>query len=829
MWKNLVLMLSLVLCMSLLAQDRWAFIVGVSEYPAWQEKLPALPSCATDAQTLATILTSEYCEFDPEQVLLFTNENASYQNIQKSLVEQLGKTKPEDFVFFVFLGHGVIEYDRMHLLLHNSQPDQLSQTALSLDRLADLLTTYIPAKRLLIALDTRHSSQSLGGSWQTNIGWSLGLSDKELAILNSCAPYQMSQSRSGSGIFSYFMKRTLLGSSYLGKAADANQDGLITVTEFGEYLSNTIRFSGLGQHPIFWGKSDIVLACHIQKPIVKMISPTFLQNRGKAMVGNFILQLAFNRRLTSIQVNGQDGVMGIATERQGIYPFQHYTYQIPFTTKISPEQSSILVVVHDEDSQRWELKVPLVWCSRGWYGEWMPPGMTKASEIGIYRWEPDQSEMVYIPEGPAMLGIPEESQASLLAEVKELYICLKRLQNWQEQDYRFRRTLLQGLQETHDAIRPLVKQLNQIYQKTRLWDQVQRNTSKMPTQQPIPDVPVSPQTMRSDQALDQQASSFYPDTAGNVDAPSPTSAAPQNASGIADDNAAHPNTTASSSISTVPLDPHELLGEQASPQTRAMANMQVDPNALPKFQEMLRQSQQDLGNISQQKQEYQDILDYLDLLIHNDEKIFAEWRPRTIHISGFYIDRYEVTNAQYRRFCTQAARPTPMAPSWNADYLFIDDYPVIAVSWEDAMAYSSWANKKLATAAQWEKAARTPQGFHYPWGNQEPDLMLVNGQVAPPVDVADSQTPRMRPLAVRSLPPGSFGCYHLSGNVHEWCQDLAFLPTMEMPVVGQEHHVTKGGSYASPSLLLSSWFMQPFRADTRRSDLGFRCVVEAEK
>lgn len=740
------LLICLFITLPLNAQTRWAFIIGITEYPQWQKTLPVLDSTFVDAQNLSTILTSEYGKFKTENVCLLTNEQATYQAVQQVLVQQLGQTKPEDFVLFVFFGHGVIEYDQMHLLLYDSDPNQISQTSLSLPRLADLLSVCIPAKRVFLCLDARHSQQSLGGSWKTNIGWTLELSSKELAILNSSAPYEIAKSQSGSSIFGYFIKHAFLGTPYLDKYPDADQDGILTVAEFGDYVSNTIRFSGLGQHPIFFGKSNAELADHIYEPMVQIISPTFLPDRGKPSAINFTFRIIFDRPLVNLQINGQDVALITITPKDRPPTFEHYVYHSQFTTNISAEQTSLTMTMQDEEEQSRTLTVPLIWRSRGWYGEWMPPGMTKASEIGVYLWQADQSEMIYIVEGPSLLGIPRESTEDLLNEIKDLQVCLKRLQTWYEQDYHFRRSLLQGLQETHDAIQPLVKQLNQIYIKTALFDEIQRRGANMP----------------NDKTIDK---------------------------------------------TIAPLPP------------------QIEPNALPKFREMLRQSRHDLANISQQNQEYQDILEYLELFIQTHQQILEESKAHTIFIPGFYIDRCEVTNTQYRKFCEQTARPNPIAPAWNVDYCFIDDYPVISVSWEDATAYSWWAKKNLPTAYQWEKSARTNQGFNYPWGNQEPNLALVNACVAPPVDIADTQTPRMWPLAVRSLPPGHSLCYHLAGNVHEWCQDLASLPNTESLLIGQEYRVTKGGSYASPGLLVSSWFMQPFHAFTRRSDLGFRCIV----
>lgn len=257
----------------------------------------------------------------------------------------------------------------------------------------------------------------------------------------------------------------------------------------------------------------------------------------------------------------------------------------------------------------------------------------------------------------------------------------------------------------------------------------------------------------------------------------------------------------------------------------------------------------------------------------------GEGPARTVELDPFYIDQHAVTNAEFLEFVretdyTTTAEETGWSfvfskflseeqeqyvvgsasgtPWWSAvrnatwyrpegpgssisDRL---DHPVVHVSWNDAIAYCNWANKRLPTEAEWERAARGGlTGKRYPWGDElTPDgehrCNIWQGEFPTENTGEDGY---LGTAPVDEYEPNGHGLYNVSGNVWEWCNDWfsdsyhtdSSNANPRGPADGEEKSM-RGGSY-----LCHRSYCNRYRVAARNStgpestlgNTGFRCAV----
>jgi len=178
--------------------------------------------------------------------------------------------------------------------------------------------------------------------------------------------------------------------------------------------------------------------------------------------------------------------------------------------------------------------------------------------------------------------------------------------------------------------------------------------------------------------------------------------------------------------------------------------------------------------------------------------------PMSVLLNGFWMDQYQVTYEQYQQFLVATGTQSP-------NVLGERNHPVRGVTWDQAAAYCSWANKRLPNEAEWEAAGRGP-GTNpqlYPWGDDPTD----NGNV---FDLPDLDTYEVGSL---SFNKSLAGIYDMVGNIWEWVgEPYASIPS--------DSKILRGGRFGLPVLELS------YRLITSQDDeryiqyAGFRCAAD---
>jgi len=213
----------------------------------------------------------------------------------------------------------------------------------------------------------------------------------------------------------------------------------------------------------------------------------------------------------------------------------------------------------------------------------------------------------------------------------------------------------------------------------------------------------------------------------------------------------------------------------------------------------------------------------------SDKAAQSDEKPQhTVYVDAFWIDRTEVTNAQYKK-CAQAGACKASGYAGDSKYNG-DDQPAVGVDWNRAQACCQWAGRQLPTEAQWEKAARGAQadGRIYPWGNQP-----ATCEYAVMKDGSGSGCGKDAPWPVGGKPKGvsPYGALDMAGNVWEWVADwydekyYANSPSRNPigPSSGQ-YRVLRGGSFVYDAQNVRGAYRGGNLPGHWYWNLGFRCV-----
>ena len=210
-----------------------------------------------------------------------------------------------------------------------------------------------------------------------------------------------------------------------------------------------------------------------------------------------------------------------------------------------------------------------------------------------------------------------------------------------------------------------------------------------------------------------------------------------------------------------------------------------------------------------------------------------------VNLAPFYIDRFPVTNAEYKRFIRSTDYPPPA--HWHGARLRHgeENLPVVGVNWHDATAYAQWAGKRLPTEAEWEKAARGVDGRIYPWGDNFEPSNSANETHSVTENtnsglIAQLLTDHLTPVGSRPSVSSPYGTDDMAGNVWEWTADW-YRPYNENRhherEYGAKQKVLRGGSWLE---VRDHTAEQYFRCANRlhapqdyaAKNIGFRCAKD---
>jgi sulfatase modifying factor 1 len=214
----------------------------------------------------------------------------------------------------------------------------------------------------------------------------------------------------------------------------------------------------------------------------------------------------------------------------------------------------------------------------------------------------------------------------------------------------------------------------------------------------------------------------------------------------------------------------------------------------------------------------------------NDNGYDAEdEKPSRVHLSSYYIGKYDVTNDQFTQFVS-VSRYKASGPWQTYSKKWGGNAPVVEISWKDARAYCDWAKLRLPSEAEWEHAARGEQGFSYPWGDKWDSSRCCCSH--------KSRADAGRPSPVSDFPNGAspFGCFQMTGNVSQICSSKD-KPYPYNPQDGREdltgpgYRCLRGGRWIIPEIY-SVFFLATGRdlikPDSYSYDVGFRVACDSK-
>jgi serine/threonine-protein kinase len=219
--------------------------------------------------------------------------------------------------------------------------------------------------------------------------------------------------------------------------------------------------------------------------------------------------------------------------------------------------------------------------------------------------------------------------------------------------------------------------------------------------------------------------------------------------------------------------------------------------------------------------------------------VYYDEKPiHLVRLNAFWIDQTEITNAMFAAFLNEHSnllgdRITALDTKDEDAHIHLADgswqaiqgyeaHPVVEVTWYGAVAYCSWAGRRLPTEAEWEKAARGTDRRIYPWGNDEPNADMLNFNY----EIGDTSK-------VGSYPKGSspYGALDMAGNIWEWTADwyvqTYYVNSPSVNPLGPDsgaYRVLRGGAWSYRDTYARSMHRSKGAPFVSHDFIGFRCA-----
>ena len=210
-----------------------------------------------------------------------------------------------------------------------------------------------------------------------------------------------------------------------------------------------------------------------------------------------------------------------------------------------------------------------------------------------------------------------------------------------------------------------------------------------------------------------------------------------------------------------------------------------------------------------------------------------EYPNHKVYLDAFYLDRFEVTFADFEAYLASHSKKYPTITGWIRRKARVDmiNKPIFGLQWKRCRNYCEWRKKRMPTEAEWERAARGTENRIYPWGNEPPDKNRANfgkccfvkkGKVHTEIgNYEKGKTPE--------------GISDLGGNVAEWVSDwydkkyyqMAPYKNPKGPKKGK-YHVIRGGAWNSLPMYLRSSSRYGDSDGKDYYGIGCRCAKDAD-